>query len=449
MSRSQRRFQRLIARYLRHLRSRGYDDAGPLAAADATLRRRVLSSAPLLERILLENILPFWYPRVIDQDHGGYHLHHDPAGDDLGPLPKGLMAQTRTLWFFSRMVRAGYRAPEMREAARHGYDFLTSRFLDHDRGGFYWEVSHDGSSPTDTTKFQYGQAFAIYALAEYALACGDREAAEIAEATCAAVERHLRDDERGGYWERLDGNWDPGSLPPELTRSPSGGKHLGSMLHLLEAYAMQASVRPDSVAARLLPELLLICSSSVVRKRFGVTTDVHRSDWSPRLEGDGARVSYGHDLETIHLVIAACESADIPPMVLADLHRTLLDYCLRFGHDHQNGGFYFSGWMGRRADRRDKVWWVQAEGLLASIEAFRVTREAIPAQTYLTTLDWIASRQVDWERGGWHAFVPVSGPPYGRKADMWKGAYHSGRSIIHAIEAVATLRGQPEGETIK
>ncbi len=429
--------RRIAAALRRRLRARRIPL--PPGPAGGDLHAKVLATEPVLERILFQNLLPFWHPRVLDLEHGGYHLHHGEDGASLGGARKALVTNARTLWFFARMARAGYQREAMLEAARHGYDFLVTSFLDDRHGGFYWHVSEDGAVPLDATKHQYGQAFAIYALAEYAMATGAAGPATIAEETCELVERHLRDPAGGGYWDQLERDWGPGRLDPSRTRG--GGKYLGSMHHLMEAYTWQARANPGSLATSRLAELVLICANSVVRMREGALTDAHRPDWSPLLDEEHARVSFGHDIETIHLLISACETAGVAPQVLSGLYRSLLQYALRFGHDRRRGGFFYTGPLGRRADRREKIWWVQAEALLGALEMSRVTGEREPAETYLTTLDWIESRQVDWKHGEWHAFVPPRGRPYGRKADAWKGPYHTGRAVIHSLAVLQELRG--------
>ena len=45
-----------------------------------------------MERLLTENIVPFWYPQVVDI-HGGYRLNHDGAGQWRGPVDKALVTQ--------------------------------------------------------------------------------------------------------------------------------------------------------------------------------------------------------------------------------------------------------------------------------------------------------------------------------------------------------------------
>jgi len=51
----------------------------------------------ILRRILYENILPFWYPRIIDYEYGGYRLNHDFQGIWKVPAAKFLVSQSRTL----------------------------------------------------------------------------------------------------------------------------------------------------------------------------------------------------------------------------------------------------------------------------------------------------------------------------------------------------------------
>jgi mannose/cellobiose epimerase-like protein (N-acyl-D-glucosamine 2-epimerase family) len=150
-----------------------------------------------LERVLTQNIIPFWYPGVIDSNDGGYRLNHDLEGRCKGPANKCLVTQARTLWFFSRLANSPYGAPEHLEAARHGYDFLRHRMWDQQCGGFYWEVDSSGHNAAKPEKQIYGQAFALYALTEYALVSGDSTAKAIAEELFGLMETKAHDKRYG------------------------------------------------------------------------------------------------------------------------------------------------------------------------------------------------------------------------------------------------------------
>src|SRR5690242_3344942 len=114
----------------------------------------------LLERILTEAVLPFWYGNAGDETYGGYRLHHDINGRWKGPSGKALVTQARTLWFFSRLMRSPYARMEYIELAHHGFAFLTGAMRDAEFGGYFWEVAFDGSETTAPAKHLYGQSFA-------------------------------------------------------------------------------------------------------------------------------------------------------------------------------------------------------------------------------------------------------------------------------------------------
>src|SRR6185369_3763962 len=99
----------------------------------------------------------------------------------------------------------------------------------------------------------------------------------------------------------------------------------------------------------------------VVRKDLGACSDKYERDWTPLLEPKYARVSYGHDLENIWLLIDACRAANLPLAPHMETFRALWKYSKEHGWDEAEGGFYDGGPFGAPADRRQKVWWTQAE----------------------------------------------------------------------------------------
>jgi mannobiose 2-epimerase len=184
---------------------------------------------------------------------------------------------------------------------------------------------------------------------------------------------------------------------------------------------------------------MLINSNSVLRKTVGACTDRYRENWEP-LHGPGDdRVSYGHDLENVWLLIHACEVVGIAPSVFLDFSRTVFDYCLRYGFDHENGGFYDSGPVNSRADRREKTWWVQAEALVAALEVYLLSGEPMYWDCFSRTLDWIVNHQADWKHGEWHERIRPDGKPSGVKAGPWKGPYHSGRAMLRCLQLLESI----------
>jgi cellobiose epimerase len=435
----------LIARVRQWLGPRTYPErAGSRPSALRSLQREEIREIrEKLEKLLLKNIVPFWYPRVLDVGNGGYLLNHDLAGQSKGGTNKRLVAQARTLWFFSRLLRTRYTRPEYAEAARHGFEFMAARMWDEKCGGFYWEVSPPGDRATLPYKHLYGQAFALYAISEYAASTGDQRSKELASRLFEVMERRAHDKKYGGYAESFGREWNPESaeLGGLAIRQPRA-KTMNTHIHLLEAVTRYCEVSGDSLGRERLVELMVILSNSVLRKASGICTDRHEEDWRPLLASTATEVSYGHNMESIHLLMETSRVLGLPHEPLLDFYRTLTEYSIRHGFDDKRGGFFSSGPLNGAANRLEKIWWVEAESLLSMLELFCLTGEEMFLGPFLKTLDWIVNFQADWENGEWFERITPDARPAGVKAGPWKCPYHNGRAVIRSLELLDALEQQ-------
>jgi mannobiose 2-epimerase len=406
------------------------------------------SVAARLRKILNENIVPCWMSRSLDHEHGGYVINFNPAGEPNGKSEKGLVTQARMLWFWSRLARSGaaqssYSREQLLAAADLGYRFLREKMWDPENGGFYWEVDRSGDQKAETRKHVYGQTFALYALSEYYLASRKPEVLDFAADLFQLLEAKAHDETYGGYVEFFNADW---TTPPAdarlLLEGEAGWKLMNTHLHLMEALTTFYEASRLPLARERLLELITIESSTVVRKEWPACTNMYERDWTPRIEGEFGRVSYGHDVENIGLLLEANEAAGLSNYPLLDLYKALMRYSLQHGYDSSHGGFYDSGALGQPADRRTKIWWVQAEALVTSLRMYEITGDEQYLAVFLRTLDFVEKRQVDWQHGEWHREVGPDGTPRGDKADFWKAAYHNGRAMIECLEALERLQIQ-------
>ena len=407
----------------------------PLAAQTDSLK----SYIPRLEKALYENSHPFWYPRCVDREQGGYMINLNAAGEPNGRSSKMIVTQSRMVWYFSRMLRAGmtkpYSGAEFEEAAVHGAKFLREKMWDAKSGGYYWEVARDGR-PVRDQKHLYGQSFALYALSEMYLATKRREALEAATELFELLEKCSHDGEFGGYVECFEADW---VQTPEAKPGPMGPPRLKLMnthLHLMEAMTAfyQASRLP--MARERLLELMTIESNTVVRKDIAACADKYTREWKRLTDGPYARVSYGHDLENVWLLMDAAKAAGVSDAPLHDLYRVNWGYCLKYGWDAEKGGFYDNGLPGQPADRKQKTWWVQAEALVSALKMYKLTGEAVYREVFERTWDFVERELIDWKVGTWHAEVSAEGRPRGEKAQMWKAGYHDGRALVEVLGAL-------------
>ncbi len=390
---------------------------------------------PRLEKVLTTNIEPFWYEKSLDRTNGGYIISFDQQGKLKEPVTKMIVTQARQVWLFSRLARAGYEPQKHLEAAKLGYQFLKDKMWDSANGGFYWEVDITGDKKLRSDKHLYGQSFGLYAISEYALASGDKEALDFAIRFFNLLEEKAHDRTYGGYREFFNADW---TVPAADQSSPMGTtpdlKLMNTHLHLLEAMTTfyRASKLP-SARERLL-ELINIESNTVVRKGLGACTDKYDRNWTARLDRDYARVSYGHDIENIWLLMDACDAAGVKNAPFMDLYKALFEYSLKCGYDEQNGGFYYTGPFNAPADDRSKSWWVQAEVIVSSLRMYESTKDPKYLSIFEKTFNLIETKMVDWQVGEWHSTIAADGRARGDKANPWKAGYHNGRAMIECIE---------------
>ncbi len=411
-----------------------------IAQAQVTLAT-AQAHAPRIEKALKENILGFWYPRCIDSRNGGYTINFGPTGEPKGPGTKGIVTQSRQIWLFSRMARGGYAdSKEMLAAADHGYRFLKEKMWDKQHGGFYWEVDASGDKALKPRKHMYGQSFALYALSEYYMASKRKDVLEFATMFFNMLEAKSHDKLYGGYLESFERDWSPqqGSEPGYM--GDPALKIMNTHLHMLESVTAYYQASKSPLARERLLELITIESNTVVRKGLVACTDKYDRNWTPRLEGNYARVSYGHDLENIWLLVDACKVAGVPVHPLIDMFKDLFAYSRKYGYDEKNGGFWSSGPFREAASDRDKSWWVQAEALVSALYMYKLTRDAQYLEVFDKTWRFTDKYQIDWKNGEWWSSVREDLVGRGDKANIWKAGYHQGRAMIECLELLRELK---------
>lgn len=395
-----------------------------------------------LERLLLENILPFWFPDVIDEKQGGYRGRE--VRDDPNASNRMLMRQCRTLWFFARLARSPYGTPEFLDAARHGFDFL-GRFLDQEFGGYHWAIDVEGRPVADhpqtgealLVKDLCGQSFALYAISEFALASGSAEAESRARELFGCMNDKARDHMFGGFHELYSEDW--GAVPKGLVVGADRDyKTFRTQIHLVEALAPYVELTGDEEARVALEELVRAATTAMIYCPIGVGVQVLSREWKPVMDDHRNVHTYGHDLELISLVLDAQRALGADPVGNVPEPRQLFANAVWWGLDRDQGGFFLSGPVGRKANLRWKILWVQAEALRTSIELYSLTGDDVFGCVAKRILDWIVNYQADWEIGEWHTAVRSDGTVSGTNGDQWNSPYHSGRAVLRSLECLAS-----------
>lgn len=397
-------------------------------------------SAPVCLRLLNESVIDFYFPDSLDRKYGGYlqDLTTTESGEtEFTVQKKFLTFQARQLWFFSHMAAHGIRTREMNEAAGIGYTFIINNFLDTEHGGYYSMVSRDGF-PTDPRKHAYLNAFVIYSLVEYYRASGDQGALDHAMDLFNVLEEKARDSRHGGYNEMFSSTWN-------LITDKSAGSYVGPIgtktynthLHLLEAFTSLFLETGDPMVGARLAELIHINTTTVKHPGFPANIDGWYPDWTVVESERNFRASYGHDIECAWLVMDAARALGWPDSLLRNWADSTCQYSLEFGFDSENGGFFNGGPFGELADDHRKVWWIQAEGLVAMATLHQLTGDIRYKKALDSTYQLVATHTIS-PQGGWFASTQADGSPLDRTTtSMWQSAYHAGRALLrlaHILE---------------
>jgi mannobiose 2-epimerase len=385
-----------------------------------------------IEDDLRGNILPFWIERVVNHADRGFHgsltndLRVDPAAE------RGVVLTSRILWAYSAAY-SRYRDPAYLAMADHAYRDLQTRFRDVEHGGYMWSIAADGAV-LQAHKQVLGEAFAIYALAEYHAAAGRREPLDQAISTYRLIEEHAS-ARHGGYLDTVGRAWEPVSgfrLSGEALNAP---KSQDTHLHVLEAYTRLLTVWPDPDLRSALARLAELMLERIVNLLTGHLGQFFAEDWTLRSD----LVAYGHDIEAAWLLTLAADALRDEGLTkrIAAMAVRLSETTLAEGVD-ADGGLYYHGGPGGPTDT-NKEWWPQAEAVVGFLNAYQLSRQERFLTAALRTWDFIEARIIDHKHGEWFRTVTREGRVLdnGLKVDFWKCPYHNGRT---GLEATRRLR---------
>ena len=124
---------------------------------------------------LLDDTLPFWLPRCLDTEHGGYLTALDRDGSLIDD-DKSVWVQGRFAWLLGTLYHSVEPREEWLEAARSGVYFLRDHCFDEDDRMFFL-VTREGK-PLRKRRYFFSEAFTTMAFAAYGKAAGCEDTQE-------------------------------------------------------------------------------------------------------------------------------------------------------------------------------------------------------------------------------------------------------------------------------
>lgn len=380
-----------------------------------------------MEEELRKDILPFW-PRFIDPENGGFHGQVDNSGRPDPRADKGLVMHARLLWTYSAAARL-LKSPALLSTADTAYRFLVERLYDRQQKGFSFACDYKGNRRPGL-KIIYGQAFAVYALAEYARAGGPGRALDLAMETFLLLQRTAHDERCGGYCEAVAPDWSKSAASALGDGDIECAKSMNTNLHVLEALTALQAATEDASVGRALRRQIEIHLDRIMTSaaHLGLYFD---NDWS-RLD---TVISYGHDIEASWLLTEAAERTR-DAQLETRVRRCALDVAAAIARIlDENQGSLPNELKEGRLDT-DRIWWVQAEGIVGMVNAAGLSGDPGYLRRASALWGFVKAFLIDKVHGEWFWGVthPGDAPlPDRYKGGAWKASYHNGRACMQIM----------------
>lgn len=359
---------------------------------------------------LLNDTLPFWLPRCLDREHGGYMTMLDRDGAIMD-TDKSVWVQGRFAWLLSTLYADVQKRPEWLDAAKLGIDFIRAHCFDTD-GRMFFHVTREGR-PVRKRRYVFSEMFAIVALAAYARASGEARAAEEALQLFKNVERWLAT---------------PGFFPPKANPDVRPSKGLVMpMIRMITAQILRKTVS-DPICDDVIQASIDEIRRDFMKPEHKAVMEIVAPDGSIIDHGSERTLNPGHAIEAAWFIMDEAKHRN-RDRDLIEMGTTILDWMWEWGWDKQFGGILYyrdlRGFCSQEYWQDMKFWWPHNETIIATIMAHQLTGDARYADMHKLVHDWSYKHFPDPQHGEWFGYLHRDGSVANpAKGNLWKGPFH-------------------------
>ena len=370
----------------------------------------------------------FWLHHGVDHEFGGIITALDREGN-VFDSDKSVWFQGRAGWMFATIATEfpdDLMSPNSKEtlvkAALSCCDFLVKHCRCAETGKYYFSVTRDGQ-PLRMRRYVFSESFAAIAFAAAFRLTGSETHKSLA---LEAFDVYLR------Y------SFDPGVMLPkfEPTRPMRGIGAL--MIAIVTAQELRRCLGADApVKGLTLTEWISKCIADI--KQLFVKEDIKCVMECVAVDGsvidhiDGRTLNPGHAIECSWFLLE--EAQHRGDHELAKLGLQVLDWMWERGWDKEHGGLlYFTDVFHKPVQEywHDmKFWWNHCEAIIATLMAFKATRDPKYLQRFHDVLGWSFRHFPDPQFGEWYGYLHRNGTvSQTAKGNMYKGPFHLPRMLL-------------------
>ena len=373
---------------------------------------------------LLNNTLPFWFPRCIDQEYGGYLLMRDRYGSLIDD-DKAVWIQGRAAWLLSTLYNTMEPKQEWLDGAKSGIDFLNKNCFDAD-GQMFFHVTRDGK-PIRKRRYYFSETFATIANAAYARASGDEAAAEKA--------RFL-------FGKCIEYATTPGLLPSKFTGTRPA-KGIGVPMIMINTAQQLRETIGDTRCDEWIMKWITEIKNDFVKDDIECVMEQVAPDGSIIDHIDGRTLNPGHAIEGAWFILHEAKYRNNDPELIA-LGCKMLDYMWERGWDKEHGGIlYFKDVYDKPVQEywQDmKFWWPHNEVIIATLLAYTLTGDEKYGRWHKMVHDYAYAKFHDREHGEWYGYLHRDGTiAQTAKGNLFKGPFHLPRQEWYCAQLLKEL----------
>lgn len=271
--------------------------------------------------------VPKWHEAFCDPEGGFY----ERLGHSFKPISTGqkrLLTQCRQLAIYAHSGLHGVSRGYTGDLAGR-FSFLVDSYYVPETGGWRYSIDENGK-PLDNSYDLYGQAFVIFALAQYYRLSGDERARELSLETLHFIDQHFRLPGLIGLVEGLDEKLKP--LPDKVRRHESH-------MHLLEACLFAAESSSDATYRKMADELADLFVNYLYDAKANLLSEYYSDDLKPLAQHGYIVLEPGHYCEWIWLLKKHARMHNDESRY-DDLCKPLLEWASTQGWDAEYGGIY-------------------------------------------------------------------------------------------------------------
>lgn len=362
---------------------------------------------------LLYDTLPFWFPRSVDREHGGFMTALGRDGTLL-QTDKSVWVQGRISWMLATLYNTVEQKPEWLEWSKHGIDFMNKCCFDTD-GRMFFSVTREGK-PLRKRRYIFSETFAIVAMAAYGLAAKDESCVQQALDLFRLILRYIDT---------------PGLLPPKTNVDVRPMKGLAiPMIMMVTAQELRKATQ-DPICTQVIDRCITEIERDFLKPEFKCVLETVGPHGEFYDTFDGRMINPGHSIEAGWFILEEARLRGANRRLI-ELGTKIIDWSMDLGWDSQYGGLlYYRDARGLACTEYwsdMKFWWPHNEAIIGALLAYQLTSDDKYVRWHQMVHDWAYAHFPDPLYGEWFGYLLRDGSVSTTlKGNMWKGPFHLSR----------------------